>query len=61
MADTIGSIASQTNLLAEQSAEAVINIQYTIVKVQYAFKSSGDRDSEILVFMNGIRGLRFRV
>jgi len=80
MADTIGSIAQQTDLLAlnaaieaaragehgkgfavvaeevrklaEQSAQAVINIQDTIIKVQHAFKSSIDTGSDILEFIN---------
>jgi methyl-accepting chemotaxis protein len=80
MADTIASIAEQTNLLAlnaaieaarageqgkgfavvadevrklaEQSSDAVKNIQETIVKVQGAFKNSIDTGSDILEFIN---------
>lgn len=80
MAETIGSISEQTNLLAlnaaieaaragehgkgfavvadevrklaEQSSQAVINIQGTIVKVQEAFKSSTDTGNDLLKFIN---------
>ncbi|OOM11785.1 methyl-accepting chemotaxis protein [Clostridium saccharobutylicum] len=80
MADTIASIAGQTDLLAlnaaieaaragehgkgfavvaeevralsEQSAEAVKNIQRTIVDVQAAFKNSISTGSDILDFIN---------
>jgi methyl-accepting chemotaxis protein len=45
-------VAEEVRKLAEQSAEAVINIQDTIVKVQQAFKSSVDTGSDILEFIN---------
>ena len=45
-------VADEVKKLAEQSAQAVINIQDTIVKVQGAFKSSIDTGSDILVFIN---------
>ena len=45
-------VAEEVRKLAEQSAEAVINIQDTIVKVQQAFKSSIDTGSDILEFIN---------
>ena len=45
-------VAEEVRKLAKQSAEAVINIQDTIVKVQYAFKSSINTGSDILKFIN---------
>ncbi|AGX42869.1 methyl-accepting chemotaxis protein [Clostridium saccharobutylicum] len=45
-------VAEEVRTLAEQSSEAVINIQDTIVKVQKAFKSSIDTGSDILKFIN---------
>ena len=45
-------VAEEVRRLAEESAEAVINIQNTIVKVQQAFKSSIDTGSDILEFIN---------
>ena len=45
-------VAEEVRKLAEQSADAVINIQDTIVKVQGAFKSSIDTGSDILEFIN---------
>ncbi len=45
-------VAEEVRKLAEQSAQAVINIQDTIVKVQQAFKSSIDTGSDILEFIN---------
>ena len=45
-------VAEEVRKLAEESAQAVINIQDTIVKVQYAFKSSIDTGSDILEFIN---------
>ncbi|MBU3161165.1 methyl-accepting chemotaxis protein [Clostridium frigoris] len=45
-------VADEVRKLAEQSAQAVINIQDTIVKVQGAFKSSIDTGSDLLEFIN---------
>lgn len=45
-------VAEEVRKLTEQSSEAVINIQDTIVKVQNAFKSSIDTGSDILEFIN---------
>ena len=45
-------VAEEVRILAEQSAEAAINIQDTIVKVNNAFKSSIDTGSDILKFIN---------
>ena len=45
-------VAEEVKKLAEESAQAVINIHDTIVKVQQAFKSSIDTGSEILEFKN---------
>ncbi|MBM7871374.1 methyl-accepting chemotaxis protein [Clostridium pascui] len=45
-------VAEEVRKLAEQSAQAVINIQDTISKVQQAFKSSIDTGSDILEFIN---------
>ncbi|WP_346961579.1 methyl-accepting chemotaxis protein [Clostridium sp.] len=45
-------VAEEVRKLAEQSSEAVINIQDTIGKVQNAFKSSIDTGSDILEFIN---------
>jgi len=45
-------VAEEVRKLAEESSQAVINIQDTIVKVQGAFKSSIDTGSDILEFIN---------
>jgi len=45
-------VAEEVKKLAEQSAEAVKNIQETIVKVQNAFKNSIDTGNDILEFIN---------
>lgn len=45
-------VAEEVRVLAEQSAEAAIKIQDTIIKVQNAFKSSIDTGSDILEFIN---------
>jgi methyl-accepting chemotaxis protein len=46
-------VAEEVRALAEQSGEAVKNIQETIIKVQEAFKNSIDTGSDILGFING--------
>lgn len=45
-------VAEEVRQLAEQSSEAVQNIQTTIVEVQTAFKNSIDTGSDILDFIN---------
>jgi methyl-accepting chemotaxis protein len=45
-------VAEEVRTLAEQSADAVINIQDTIAKVQLAFNSSIDTGRDILEFIN---------
>jgi methyl-accepting chemotaxis protein len=45
-------VAEEVRKLAEQSSEAVQNIQTTIVEVQSAFKNSIDTGSDILDFIN---------
>ncbi|MBC2478455.1 methyl-accepting chemotaxis protein, partial [Clostridium beijerinckii] len=45
-------VADEVRTLAEQSSEAVQNIQETIVKVQAAFKRSIDTGSDILEFID---------
>jgi methyl-accepting chemotaxis protein len=45
-------VAEEVRKLAEQSSQAVINIQDTIAKVQQAFKSSIDTGSDMLEFIN---------
>ena len=45
-------VAEEVRKLAEESAQAVINIQDTIYKVQGAFKRSIDTGSDILEFIN---------
>ncbi|WP_434283050.1 methyl-accepting chemotaxis protein [Clostridium botulinum] len=45
-------VAEEVRKLAEQSKDAVLSIQETIVKVQGAFKSSIDTGSDILEFIN---------
>ena len=45
-------VAEEVKKLAEQSSEAVTNIQDTIVKVQQSFKSSIDTGKDILQFIN---------
>lgn len=45
-------VAEEVRSLAEQSKDAVVSIQETIIKVQNAFKSSIDTGSDILEFIN---------
>ncbi|WP_160688614.1 methyl-accepting chemotaxis protein [Clostridium sp. C2-6-12] len=45
-------VAEEVRTLAEESGEAVKNIQNTIVKVENAFKKSLDTGNEILEFIN---------
>ncbi|GAA0064202.1 methyl-accepting chemotaxis protein [Clostridium sporogenes] len=45
-------VAEEVRKLAEQSKDAVLSIQETIVRVQGAFKSSIDTGSDILEFIN---------
>ena len=45
-------VAEEVRKLAEESSQAVINIQDTIAKVEGAFKSSIDTGSDILEFIN---------
>lgn len=45
-------VAEEVRNLAEQSKDAVLSIQETIIKVQGAFKSSIDTGSDILEFIN---------
>lgn len=45
-------VAEEVRKLSEQSEQAVVNIQETIIKVQQAFKSSTDTANEILEFIN---------
>ncbi|MDK2830080.1 MAG: methyl-accepting chemotaxis protein [Clostridium butyricum] len=45
-------VAEEVRTLAEQSSDAVKNIQETIIKVQDAFKNSIDTGSDILEFIN---------
>ncbi|WP_315066721.1 methyl-accepting chemotaxis protein [uncultured Clostridium sp.] len=45
-------VAEEVRTLAEQSSDAVVNIQSTIAKVQMAFNSSISTGSDILEFVN---------
>lgn len=45
-------VAEEVKCLAEQSSQAVINIQETIEKVQDAFKSCAETGNDILEFIN---------
>jgi methyl-accepting chemotaxis protein len=44
-------VAEEVRRLAEQSSQAVTNIQDTIIKVQNAFKNLSDNSNEVLIFM----------
>ena len=54
-------VAEEVRGLAEQSSEAVKNIQQTIIKVQDAFKNSIDTGSDILGFINGDVNTQFEL
>ncbi|OBR96914.1 methyl-accepting chemotaxis protein 1 [Clostridium ragsdalei P11] len=45
-------VAEEVRALAEQSSEAVTNIQDTIIKVQNAFKNLSENGSDVLKFIN---------
>lgn len=45
-------VAEEVRKLAEQSSQAVIGIQNTILKVQDAFKNLSENGSDVLVFIN---------
>jgi methyl-accepting chemotaxis protein len=54
-------VAEEVRKLAEESANAVINIKQTIVKVQDAFKNSIDTGSDMLVFINNEVNEQFKL
>ncbi|WP_368490025.1 methyl-accepting chemotaxis protein [Clostridium sp. BJN0013] len=53
-------VAEEVGKLAEQSSEAVVGIQDTIVKVQEAFKNISKSSEEILNFINEKVNLQFK-